>query len=143
MECFGVSYAKAGRDLLTMKAKLSMIDFYKYEPTTYIRSYDLKNKSIKPYYYNHTKRIIGGVLITSEDIRDYQSDTAFDVATYAWNGGYHGHPAVHKKYGVPREPIAPTQILINYRDSEGFVNMCADRAYNEAKKLKYKHLKLQ
>lgn len=96
MKTYAETYCKEAAKEITKMAGEAINQFYNdYTPDYYNRTDDLKYNSYSPYYHNNGRVVYGGVRINSDRMRDYihgnQITSAFDVASWTWLHGYHGH----------------------------------------------------
>ncbi len=164
-----MAYAEIAEKELYKKAKECIQKFYEWKPKKYNRTYNLRDHSIHRYRKLTKDYGVGGVRISADTMKEYPEETYYYydregysfnelmdpsteyslikdkrttdpalVANAAWVYGIHGinHPA---DYVTSPSPL---QRLLSIVDSDEFKNDLDKKAYEEAKKVKYKIIEL-
>lgn len=145
MKVFSEAYTREAKRQLVLQAEFCMRTFYKdYTPKYYDRTYQLRDKSIIPYFHNNGKGYTGGVRVSSQNMQPYfewghETDPAI-VVRLGWDG-YHGDPnGINGRFVPHVTNPSPLSMLTDFYNSQTFRNSIYEYANKMALKQDYKYL---
>lgn len=146
LETFAITFCKNAADELTKTAEYAISEFYKdYEPSWYVRTYELENKSYKRYYKNNGRRAWGGVYIGDKYMKSYNKNInepitrdPYLVTSTAWESGLHGIYGWHTEEG--NKGVIPMEIIDEKMKDKKFLKELDNKAEQAAKSKSYEIL---